>query len=56
MGATQGRSLAIGREGSVPPPVFGSDYSKSMVGPVHFFRLKGAKMIWAAWAPPLLKA
>ena len=33
------------------PPVFGSEYSKSRVGPLHFFRLKGPKMMLAAWTP-----
>ena len=53
--AGQGRSLIMGREGPAPP-VFGSDYSKIRVGPLHFFRLKGTKIVLAGWAPPLLKA
>ena len=40
----QGRSLTMGREGP-GPPVFGSDYSKIRVGPLHFFRIKGPNII-----------
>ena len=53
----QGRSLTMGREGPGPPPVFGSDHSKSMVVPaLPLFHIKGAQNSFGSLGPSSFKS
>ena len=46
--------VLYGREGR-GPPVYGSNYSKSKVGPLNFLKQKEPKIALGACAPPLSK-